>query len=293
MIDRSVCRLINFLAWLLVVAITPFSHAASSEAEAAARRTLDSFMVAWNQADNVELRKAMNFPNVTLAGSRMIIANEPEDFSTDFERMREQEGWAKSSFDRITVTRSAPEKVHCNVVYSRRKADGSAYRTATVFYVITKKDDHWGMQFRGPGIVPSEPLSADQRQAVVSAEEAVQQFFTAFNGADNAALLDTLNLPHAFLLDNGALAAAHDPSGPLVAMDFDGMREREGWHMSSIDSLTPVQVSPGSVSFELVFSRYHQNGMKYRTVPALWVLTDKEGHWGVQFRSLMPATYSD
>ncbi len=63
--------------------------------------------------------------------------------------------------------------------------------------------------------------------------------------------------------------------------------------MSSIDSLTPVQIGGSSVTFELVFSRYHLNGMKYRTVSALWVLTNKEGHWGVQFRSLMPATFSE
>ena len=223
----------------------------------------------------------------------MFIASEPSDFTTNFEAMREREGWVRSSFDSIEVSRSSPDKVHCNVVYSRYGADGTAYRTATVMYVMTRKDGHWGMQFRGPGGPASGEPTPQLRQAEEGARATVLDFFTAFNAADNGELRKTINLTHAFLLGNGNLMAAEDASGPGVSMNFDAMRQRENWHMSSIDSMEAVSVSANQVAFEIIFSRYHPNGIKYRTVPALWILTRQDGQWGVQFRSLMPALFSE
>lgn len=269
------------------------AFAESAEAELAAKAALSGFMNAWNSGNNEAVRATLNFPHITLAGSRMIVAHEPSEFTTDFERMKEREGWVRSSFDSITVTSSAPGKVHCDVVYSRYGEDGTAYRTASVFYVMTEKDGHWGMQFRGPGGLSTGELTDDQRQAEAAARKTVLDFFTAFNGSDNEALIKTLNLPHVFLTNNGNIIEALDASGPGAVMNFEAMRQREDWHMSSIDSLSPIKVSNSMVLYELVFSRFHPNGLKYRTVPALWAITKTGDHWGVQFRSLMPPTFAD
>ena len=223
----------------------------------------------------------------------MFIASEPSEFTTNFDAMREREGWVRSSFDSIDVSRSSPDKVHCNVVYSRYGADGTAYRTATVMYVMTRKDGHWGMQFRGPGGPASDESTPQLRQAEEDARATVLDFFTAFNAADNDQLSKTINLPHAFLLGNGSLIVAEDPSGPGVSTNFDALRQRENWHMGTIDSMEPVSVAANQVCFEIILSRYHPNGMKYRTLPGLWILTRQGGQWGIQFRSLMPVLFSE
>ena len=44
------------------------------------------------------------------------------------------------------------------------------------------------------------------------------------------------------------------------------------------------------VHFDLVFSRWHPDGTRYLTIPALWIMTRSGDHWGIQLRSLMPAT---
>ena len=60
------------------------------------------------------------------------------------------------------------------------------------------------------------------------------------------------------------------------------------WDFSTVEDLEVIQAMPDKVIFQLVFERFNSDGIKYRRVPALWVLTKIDGKWGVQFRSLMP-----
>ena len=41
----------------------------------------------------------MNFPFTSFFAGRPNVAAGPEDFSTDFERMRQRNDWVKSAFD--------------------------------------------------------------------------------------------------------------------------------------------------------------------------------------------------
>ena len=125
----------------------------------------------------------------------------------------------------------------------------------------------------------------------LEARRVLEAFFEAFNAADNEAMRDTLNFPHAFLInfseEETRFVMAQDRSE--LSTNFDGMRQSEGWAYSTLDSVVYSRVSPVKVHCELVFSRYKTDGTIYWTVPALWIVTKQDGHWGVQFRSLMPA----
>lgn len=122
------------------------------------------------------------------------------------------------------------------------------------------------------------------------ARKAIDDFFVAFNNRDNQSLKDLYNFPHVFLFGNGAARIAEDADG--MAVNFERMREREGWHRSTLDTIEATSVSEEKVHFELVFSRYREDGVKYSSVPALWILTKQDGHWGIQIRSLMPPSFS-
>ncbi|MCY4661488.1 MAG: hypothetical protein OXF93_17030 [Acidobacteria bacterium] len=265
-------------------------HAA---AEAAARQALQTFITQWNTAEDANLRRAMHFPFVTVpGGGALVVDDRPQDFSAGFDQMREREGWRSSSFDfdSFTVVRSSPEKVHAEVGFSRYGADGAAYRTSRVFYIVTRRDDRWAIQLRTPAAEP-EDLGDDERtQIVASARQAVLDFFTAFNTGDVDGTLATLNHPHLFMTPGGGFAVAESPAdGPRP--DFDRMRADEDWHMSTLDELQASIVTRNKVHFELTFTRWHPDGTRYLTVPALWIVTRAEDHWGIQVRSLMPPTF--
>lgn len=118
-------------------------------AEARARAALEQFLAAWNAADLAALRATLNYPHLTMGpAGQTFVAKTPEEFLTDFDALRAQEGWHHTTFDEYRMISSAPRKVHCEVTFSRFREDGTNYGGGSVLYVMTDHDGHWGMQFR-------------------------------------------------------------------------------------------------------------------------------------------------
>ncbi|MEZ7831957.1 MAG: hypothetical protein QMC06_10450 [Gammaproteobacteria bacterium] len=271
---------------LLVLLSTTVNAQPAQESEMEARAALDRFLEAWNSADNNIIRKTVNYPYITHAPFGMVIANEPEQFNTDFDGLKKQ-GWARSTFDKITPGQSSDQKVNFEVEYSRLNAAGEMISRGYMFYVVTNNEGRWGMQYRAPGQLSPEPDEAvliDARQAAIAL---VDEFFVAFNAADNAALLKVSHVPQ-IMLSAGQFILAEDIASPIVTMNFERMRERENWHSSELGYFEVVNVSENQVIIELRFERFNPNAEHYLTGPAVWVLNRREGSWGVEFRSLMP-----
>lgn len=89
------------------------------------------------------------------------------------------------------------------------------------------------------------------------------------------------------MLNNDTFIYASDRSSPLLNPNFQQLRQTENWSHSVPEDIQVIHATPVRVVFELTFERFDTNGQKYRTVPALWVLSQIDGKWGVQFRSLM------
>ena len=268
------------------------AEARDAVAEAAARQALHTFITQWNTAEDAHLRRAMHFPFVTVpGGGALIVDDRPQDFSAGFDQMREREGWRSSSFDfdSFTVVKSSPDKVHAEVGFSRYGADGAAYRTSRVFYIVTRRDGRWAIQLRTPAAEPADLGDDERTEIVAAARQAVLDFFTAFNAGDVDGTLATVNHPHLFMTPDGGFAVAESPDdGPRP--NFDRMRADEDWHMSTIDALEASVVTRNKVHFELTFTRWHPDGTRYLTVPALWIVTRAGDEWGIQVRSLMRPT---
>ena len=251
-----------------------------------ARAALERFLEAWNSADNNIIQKTVNYPFITHAPFGMVVANEPEQFTTNFDELKKQ-GWARSTFDKITVGQSSDQKVNFEVEYSRLNAAGEVINRGYMFYVVTNNEGRWGMQYRAPGQLSPEPYEAvliDARQAAIAL---IDEFFVAFNAADNAALLKVNHVPQ-IMLSAGKFILAQDIASPIVTMNFERMRERENWHSSELGDFEVVNVSENQVIIELRFERFNPNAEHYLTGPAVWVLNRREGSWGLEFRSLMP-----
>ena len=115
------------------------------------------------------------------------------------------------------------------------------------------------------------------------ARDPIDAFFKAFNARDNAALKKTLNYPHVRINEAGGVNVWKDASD--AATNFDGLARSEGWARSTLDSVTMRQNDAIKVHFDVVFSRYKADGTKYATYQSLWIVTQKDGQWGVQARS--------
>ena len=123
-----------------------------------------------------------------------------------------------------------------------------------------------------------------------AARTALEEYFRAWNAADNAGIAAASNFPRLSLGTNGQVVVREGPDE--IATDFDLLRQAEGWDHTTLDLIEAVQVSTEKVHFKVVISRRHQDGAAYRTAPGLYVVTRQDGHWGLQLQSVLPPTYT-
>ena len=132
------------------------------------------------------------------------------------------------------------------------------------------------------------PVDAQDQEA--EARAALEEYFRAWNDADNAAVAAISNFPRVSIGGNGQVVVRETPEE--IVIDFDALRAAEGWDHSTLDLADAAHVSEDKVHFRIVFSRRRADGSPYRTTPGLYIVTRQNGHWGLQLQSVLPATFS-
>jgi hypothetical protein len=131
---------------------------------------------------------------------------------------------------------------------------------------------------------------AQSEPAGSAAQVALDEYFRAWNAGDNEAIAAASNFPRLSIGRNGQVVVREGPAE--IEIDFDLLRQVEGWHHTTLDLVEVVQVSDDKVHFKILSSRRRQDETTYRTTPALYVVTNQNGHWGLQLQSILPATFS-
>ncbi|MEX2131547.1 MAG: lipocalin-like domain-containing protein [Pseudohongiellaceae bacterium] len=267
-------------------------HQAPPGLQQAADEAVDAvhhFIAEWNTGNIERVRQTLNYPHITHGANGLTIANAAGEFVQDFDLLRRQ-GWTSSRIDRVDTYQVSADKVHLGMWYSRLNSAGEVYQPGYVFYVFTRKDGRWGMQYRAPSGIPGQFDAAALQSAREQASAAVHEFFVGFNAADNSALRQVHHVPQVMMNQNGYVLAT-DSTSPIVTTNFAALRQNENWGSSSIAVLNPLSVTPNQVIFEIVFERFDAAGEKYRSVPGIWVLSKRDEHWGLEYRSLLTPTY--
>lgn len=136
---------ISFMAFLLGWASPVLAQ--GEDAAAAARAALDEYIRAWNDEDNDAIAAITNFPRISIGlNGQVVVRSNPEEIVVDFDLLRAAEGWDHTTLDLVDASQVSPDKVHFRIVTSRRRADGSPYRTTPALYIITNQDGRWGLQ---------------------------------------------------------------------------------------------------------------------------------------------------
>ena len=113
-----------------------------------ARRAIELFFEGFNAEDDGRIRESLNFPHVRIASGSVRVVEGPEQFETPFAALKEIEGWHHSTLDRAEVIHEGADKVHFDVAFTRFHEDGSAYATHQAVWVVTRVEEHWGIQAR-------------------------------------------------------------------------------------------------------------------------------------------------
>ena len=137
------------LFWFVVLLLNVEGSLVYAQESAEARAALDEYIAAWNAADNEAIAAVSNFPRVSIGtAGEVVVRQAAEELEIDFDLLRQAEGWDHTTFDLVEAVHVAPDKVHYRVVSSRRRSDGSAYRTGPALYIVTRQNGRWGLQLQ-------------------------------------------------------------------------------------------------------------------------------------------------
>lgn len=140
-------RLGGLLLAAMALAVGP--AVAQDTDEAGARAALDQYINAWNAADNDAIAEVSSFPRLSVGAAGQVVVREtPDQIETDFDLLRQAEGWDHTTLDLVEAVHVSLDKVHYRVVSSRRRSDGSAYRTSPALYIVTRQNGRWGLQLQ-------------------------------------------------------------------------------------------------------------------------------------------------
>jgi hypothetical protein len=115
------------------------------------------------------------------------------------------------------------------------------------------------------------------------AKSAIEDYFEAFNAQDENAMRAKLHFPFSWIINNRVRLVME--AGDFVAPTVQLIKQ-EGWAYSRLDWMEAVQVWDDKAHIKLSYSRYKADGTRYVSHEALWIVTRRDGHWGVQCQSL-------
>ena len=129
--------------------------------------------------------------------------------------------------------------------------------------------------------------AAGMKESELEAEarKPIDDFFTALNARDIEGGRRTLHYPHLQIAGND-LTILNEPES--FQIDFQSLAN-DGWTYSTLDSCAMRQNCYEKVHFEIQLSMHRANDARYATYQALWIVTKKEGVWGIQCRSIFPS----
>jgi hypothetical protein len=121
-----------------------------SEIEAA--ETIKTYFAGFNAHDNQIYIKTHHFPHIRINDEgRVSIMRDAAKFlplEDVLAQLTQTEGWHHSTLDSMEVIHASEHKVHFKIQFSRYKADGTKYGVYNSLWILTKKDNSWGIQAR-------------------------------------------------------------------------------------------------------------------------------------------------
>jgi hypothetical protein len=110
-------------------------------------------------------------------------------------------------------------------------------------------------------------------------------FMNAFNKSDPHECDKYVHYPHIAILKNGNIISTEKP--PFLSEKyFEAMSKISKWHHTCWDTRRVLHSGKNKVHLDLHFTRYQYNGIKIATSPAIWIMINQNGYWGIKLRSI-------
>ncbi|MEX2131544.1 MAG: hypothetical protein WD772_08650 [Pseudohongiellaceae bacterium] len=244
----------------------------------------DLFMETWNTRDSFIWAGSLNYPHVRPSSNPsfdLFMTREDYASNTDFNQTLAT-GWRYSRWHSREVMQVGKDKVHIAGRWVRFNEQNEPTISSLVTYVITNRDGHWGLQSRfGAGQFTDD--RAVVAATTAAARDAVESFFAAFNSHDPQRLASAIHIPHVRI-------SGIDVEYWETLQDFMNGTEpgrQRTWAETRFENLRVIQASANSANVTLRYQRVGADGTELSEYEALFLVTQRDGEWKVQARSVM------
>ena len=271
------------LALASVSAQVPLDPSAIALRRHEALVALDRYLETWNSRNGTIWATSLHFPHVRPGPGAFEMTRTPGEYAkgVDFEQTLKT-GWHHSEWVAREVVQVGADKVHATGTWRRYTAEDKPLAGSDITYIITRQDNHWGVQARfAAGVTGLEDAARSTNSA--AALKAVTAFFDAYNSHDLTRLENVIHYPHVRVADGSveiSRTAADFRSGPEPG------RQRT-WFQTRLDSSTVVQVTATGANIVVALSRLGRDGRVLSTDEGVFLAVVREGVWKIQARSTM------
>lgn len=119
---------------------------------------------------------------------------------------------------------------------------------------------------------------------IAAAREAMDGFMAAFNARDATTINTTwFHFPHV-RFHSGKVTVMQEP-GDYHNLVWARQGQSVGWAVTKWDYVEPIDAGPDKVHFRVQFTRYRDDGSAIGSYKSFYIVTRKDGRWGIQGRS--------
>lgn len=127
-------------------------------------------------------------------------------------------------------------------------------------------------------------MTADSDENVTAARAAMDGYMAAFNKEDADALRNRwFHFPHV-RFHSDKITIMETPQDLKMPV-WERKGQSTNWGSSAWDYVELVDSGPNKVHFRVQFTRYNPDGSVIGSYKSFYILTQKDGQWGIQGRS--------
>jgi hypothetical protein len=114
---------------------------------------------------------------------------------------------------------------------------------------------------------------------------AVDRYLAALNAHDADGIRDAFNFPHIRIGATGSFTRFEKPEDYDFGGYFLTRTSKDGWHHTVWDKTEVVFATADKAHVAVDFTRYREDGSVIGRYFSLYIVTCRDGHWGIQVGS--------
>jgi len=114
-----------------------------------------NYINAFNNRDYIAMADLFNFPHIRFANEKVGVISREEYLKSQnkVSELLHEEGWDHTQIKKIETIQNGPSKSHYKIHFIRYDKNNKIIHDFTTLWIVTKLDDHWGIQFRSSFLI--------------------------------------------------------------------------------------------------------------------------------------------